>query len=56
MFHLEAQINGLRANAVYLKVHNANGLERIRPGVEDLHPGHENPRHQLGGEQGGEES
>jgi hypothetical protein len=54
--HLEAQINGLCANAVHLKMHNADGWGRIRPGVEDLHPGHKNPRHQSGGEQGGEES
>ncbi len=54
--HLEAQMNGLRASAVHLEMHNANGWGRIRPGVKDLHPGHENPRHQLGGEQGGEES
>jgi hypothetical protein len=54
--HLEAQINGLHAIAVHLKMHNADGWGRIRPGVEDLHPGHENPRHQSGGEQRGEES
>jgi hypothetical protein len=35
--HLEAQINGLRANAVLLEMHNANGWGRIRPGIEDLH-------------------
>jgi hypothetical protein len=53
--HLCAQIDGLRANAVQPKMHNGSGWGGIRPRFEGHHPGHENPRHQSGGDQGGEE-
>jgi hypothetical protein len=53
--HLRAQSNGLNANTVQPKMHNGSVWGKIRPCFEDHHPGHENPRHQSGGEQGGEE-